>query len=384
MKFSFHIALRFLKSSKSQTLLILLGIAVGVSVQIFIGSLIQGLQKSLIHKTIGNASQVTVTAVDGDKKIPQYDRMIQLIKNSDSRIKQVAAVVDVPSLIVKDSSRYNVLVRGMKFSASDPIYNLKNRIYSGRTPTAQNETLLGKELANQLDVKLGDRISLITDSGRTNLKVVGFYDLNVATINKSWVITPIETAQSMLGSIGEATAIEIQVNQVFQADKVGTGLASLLGSKYKVDNWKAQNGELLSGLSGQSASSMMIQVFVLIAVALAIASVLAISVVQKSKQIGILKAMGLNDRNASLVFLSEGLLLGFIGAILGIILGLSLTLMFAKFALNPDGTSIVPFQADAGFVAFSALIALGCAAVASVIPAIHSSKLNPIEVIRNA
>lgn len=109
-----------------------------------------------------------------------------------------------------------------------------------------------------------------------------------------------------------------------------------------VTNWKAENAALLSGLSGQTALSLMIQVFVLISVVLGIASVLAISVVQKSRQIGILKAKGMHNPKASLVFLFQGFLLGVLGAIAGVGLGIGLSWSFATFVTNPDGSSWYP------------------------------------------
>lgn len=137
-------------------------------------------------------------------------------------------------------------------------------------------------------------------------------------------------------------------------------------------------------MAGQSASSYMIQVFVLLAVLLGISSVLAISVVQKSKQIGILKAMGIKDKTASLIFLFQGLILGIIGSILGTILGISLTYIFSIFVKNPDGTPLVPFYLDYKFITISVLIAIISATISALIPARKSSKLNPIEVIKNA
>jgi lipoprotein-releasing system permease protein len=107
-------------------------------------------------------------------------------------------------------------------------------------------------------------------------------------------------------------------------------------------------------------------------------------VVQKSKQIGILKAMGIKDRTSSLIFLFQGLLLGVAGAILGVLLGLALAFAFTKFALNADGTPVVPLFIDPAFIALSALIAVIASTVAALIPARKSSKLDPIEVIRNA
>jgi lipoprotein-releasing system permease protein len=127
----------------------------------------------------------------------------------------------------------------------------------------------------------------------------------------------------------------------------------------------------------------MIQVFVLVSVVLGIASVLAITVMQKSKQVGILKAMGITDRISSLVFLFQGLFLGLLGAVLGVLLGVGLCVMFVTFARNPDGTALIAISVDYGFIALSAGIAVLAAIVASLIPARKSSQLNPIEVIRN-
>lgn len=384
MTLPFKIAVRFLKSSKGQTALIALGIAVGVSVQIFIGSLIQGLQKSLINKTIGNSSQITISSNTDDRFIKDYSEIINKIKTSDNRIINISVASDVPALVNEDEKNYSVLVRGMNIEDSDKIYNIKKRIYEGREPKSELETIIGKELQQELGVKIGDKLQIITNSGEINeLTITGFYNLNVASINKSWMITTLETSQRIFSLDNRITGIEMQVNEVFKADEIASKLIPTLDNNFKVDNWKAQNAELLSGLNGQSISSIMIQVFVLISVSLAIASILAITVIQKSKQIGILKAMGIKDRSASLIFLFQGLLLGVMGAILGVLLGLLLGVVFTKFALNPDGTPVVDLYIDYGFIALSAIIALISATVASLIPAKRSSKLNPIEVIRN-
>lgn len=384
MRLALKIAVRFLKSSKGQTALIALGIAVGVSVQIFIGSLIQGLQKSLINKTIGNSSQITVSSNTDDKFIKNYNEVIDRIKASESRIINVSVTSDVPALIKEDNKNYSVLIRGMNIEDSDKIYNIKKRIFEGREPKGDNEVIIGNELQQELGAKLGDELQIISNSGAVNkLTITGFYNLNVASINKSWMVTTLKTSQKMFSLEGKITGIEMQVTEIFKADEIAANLSSKLPNDFKVDNWKAQNAELLSGLNGQSVSSIMIQVFVLIAVALGIASVLAITVLQKSKQIGILKAMGIKDKTASLIFLMEGLLLGVIGAILGVAIGLLLGAMFTRFAVNPDGTPVVELYIDYGFIGISAIIALASAAIAALIPARRSSKLNPIEVIRN-
>ncbi len=383
MRLPFKIAVRFLKSNKGQTALIALGIAVGVSVQIFIGSLIQGLQKGLVDKTIGNSPQITITSNTDDKTISDYEDIVTKVSINNGVIN-LSLAADGPALIKEDSKNYSVLIRGFNIEDSDKIYNIKNRIYEGKAPQEENEVIIGKELQKELGISLGEELEIFANSsGLKTLKVVGFYDIKVASLNKSWMITTLETSQNIFAIGDKVTSLEMQAEDVFSADIISEEITSSIQGDLKVDNWKAQNAELLSGLNGQSISSLMIQVFVLVAVVLGIASVLAITVVQKSRQIGILKAMGITDRAASLIFLFEGLLLGILGTILGVALGLFLSFMFTKFALNPDGTPVVQLYIDYGFITLSALIALASSTIAALIPARSSSKLNPIEVIKN-
>ena len=335
MKLPFKIAFRFLKSSRTQTFLIILGIAIGVSVQVFIGSLIQGLQVSLIDKTIGNSSQVTVVANEENKLIDNYEAIVNDINNANEDITVVVPVADASGFIEYNDKTNPILLRGFNLDRANKIYQFNEKIIEGREPINLKEVILGKNLKEKLKVTLNEKITIITPKGnKEELIIVGFYDLKISSINSSWVVSTIETTQQIFNYDNKITSIETQVEDVFSADIIAKDLQSiLLNNDIEVLNWKEQNEELLSGLSGQSISSYMIQVFVLLSVVLGIASVLAISVIQKSKQIGILKAMGIKERSASLIFLFQGLLLGVGGAILGIGLGLGLSIVFTKFLL---------------------------------------------------
>ncbi|MGO1368751.1 ABC transporter permease [Senegalia sp. (in: firmicutes)] len=383
MKLAFKIAVRFLKSNKGQTVLIALGIAVGVSVQIFIGSLIQGLQRDLVDTTIGNSSQITIKSESNDTQITDYKEKLKTIKNTDDRINNISVSADGPALTTDDDENYSLLIRGLNIDNADNIYDIKDRIYEGKKPQSEGEALIGKSLKEDLNLSLGDNINIVTNSGKTkDMKISGFFDLGVASINDSWMITTVETSQNLFDYDNSVTSIEMQVDEVFEADVIASKIEDNLKG-VNITNWKAQNEQLLSGLNGQSVSSIMIQVFVMISVVLGIASVLAITVLQKSKQLGILKAMGIKDKTASLIFLFEGLILGVMGAILGVALGLLISFAFTKFALNPDGSPVIALYIDPVFITVSTFIAIAAALLASFIPARRSSKLSPIEVIRN-
>ena len=385
MRLAFSIAMRFLRSGGGQTLLIALGISVGVAVQVFIGSLIQGLQISLVNTTIGSSSQISITSDSDEKAISDWERAVYEIKLIGDDVKYVSPAVSGSAFVESEAGTDPVLVRGFNLSDSDPIYKYGKALYEGRLPDRKDEVVVGRDLANKTGFRVGDRIWVLLPSGASvRLYVSGLFDLNVQSLNRSWLITNLETAQDMLGLDNKVTAVEMQVVDEFQADVLAGRIKTLLSEPdLIVDNWKDQNKSLLSGLNGQSVSSLMIQVFVLIAVLLGIASVLAISVVQRSKQLGILKAMGIRDRDASLIFIFQGALLGILGGALGIAFGYGLLIAFTTFAVNDNGTPVVPIFIDPGFLALSGAFALVSAMIASAIPARLSGRLNPIEVIKN-
>ena len=392
MKLGFKIAIRFLKSNIGQTVLIVLGIAIGVSVQIFIGSLIQGLQKSLVDKTIGNSSHITVLSAEEEdeivdkEKIEDYDLLYKEVMKSDSRIQSVVPVADYPATLTYDVDSFSVLVRGFDLKKAEAIYEFSDRLVEGKMPVNPDEVILGIDLKNEYDLNKGDFITLRTNAGNVDEFIItGFFDLKVSSVNKTWVVTTLEASENLFGLDKTITSLEIQLKEehVFDADIVSGKLSKILGRGYKIEDWKKQNEQLLSGLQGQSISSIMIQVFVLISVVLGIASVLAITVMQKSRQIGILKAMGIRNSSASFIFLSEGFMLGILGALAGIGFGLLLAYTFTKFAVNPDGTPVVALYISSNFIITSGLIAVVSSIGAALVPAIRSSKLNPIDIIRN-
>jgi lipoprotein-releasing system permease protein len=386
MRLALEIAWRFLSSAKRQTLIIILGIAVGVSVQVFIGSLITGLQDGLVDTTIGQSSHITLQHAEENELIDDYEGKIETIKTTVDNLEVASPVIDLGGILERNETKKEVLLRGFDFSRANAIYAFDEKLTeNSRLPEADDEIVLGIALMEELGVAIGEVIEFDLFTDRVSLTVVGSFDFNVQQINRTWGLGSIQTLQNILDIPNQSTAIEMQIQKVFEAET----LAYVLDDQFQKDdlvttNWMSENQELLSGLQGQSISSLMIQIFVIISVVLGISSVLAITVMQKSKQIGILKAMGIQNRDASLVFLWEGFILGIFGAIGGVLLGLGLSYAFQTFALNPDGTPVVPLTIDAGFILLSAMIALAASTLASLTPAIKSSKLTVIEVIRNA
>ncbi len=385
MKLPFSIGMRFLKSSKGQTTLIVIGILIGVAVQVFVGSLIDGLQTSLVDGTIGSSPHVTILPEEKGDTFEEDDDLIDTLK-SDDRISAVSKSLSRNGFILQDEEdTVAVLLRGFEFDDANEIYDIEGALVDGDMPSGENQIVIGTDLADELAVDLGDTLEFAaTTESIQELEVVGIFDFGVTSLNETWMITELETAQTIFEVENELTNIETQINDVFEADIIAGEISDQIGNDgFITTNWKEENEQLLSGLFGQSISSYMIQIFVLVAVLLGIASVLAISAVQKSKQLGILKAMGIKDKMAGRIFLFQGFVLGTIGSILGALVGIGLMYAFSVFVTNPDGSSLVPFFVDPQFVLLSVGISIVASTIAAFIPAKNSSRLNPIEVIQN-
>lgn len=385
MSLAFSIGMRFLKSSKGQTALIIIGIVIGVAVQVFVGSLIDGLQVSLVDGTIGSSSHVTITQETDGETFEEDQELLDNLEE-DERLTAVSPSFSQNGFILEDDDETQaVLLRGFEIEDANAIYSFDEALIEGDLPSSADEIIVGKEFSEKNEVEVGDNLDFLASAEEgSDLEVVGLFDLGIASLNESWLVAELDTTQAVFGEEDQLSSIETQVDDVFAADEIADDIEGNVEDEGLVTtNWKVENESLLSGLTGQSISSYMIQIFVLVAVLLGIASVLAISGVQKSKQLGILKAMGIKDRTAGLIFLFQGFILGTIGAIIGAAVGLGLMYAFSVFVKNPDGTALVPFYFDPLFVSLSVLIAIVASTLAAFIPAQNSSKLNPIEVIQN-
>ena len=380
---SFKIAVRFLKAGGSQTALIVIGIAVAISIQVFVGLLIDSLQKTLVDRTIGSSPHITITSSTDTITIRNWKSIIEKIRDFSST-EVITLSASGSAFTEKGDNTLPLIIKGFEFEGADRIYGIRDSLYEGRQFDARREVLIGKELKEEIEAEVGDKIDISTPNGEAStFTISGFYDLGVAGINKTWVFVNIKTAQRLFGFSDRVTSIEMTVNDLFEADLIARQMKQLLGNEdVQIENWKEQNEELLSGLEGQRTSSLVIQFVIIVSVIIAISSVLALSVLQKSREIGILKAIGIKDLPASFIFIHQGFLVGLAGSTLGIILGLILLYGFNAFTTNPDGSTLIDLYVEYDFILRSWFIALLASTLAGIIPARRSLKLSPVEVIR--
>ena len=402
MIYELKIALRFLKSGKTQTIFIILGIAIGVSVQIFLGSLITSLQQSLVDRTIGNSSHITITSREDDTTLAlsqqsgyetllrgNYSSLDKGISNwtivtdvleGDDRVKAVSPTVQGTGLVRSSGKNKSVQIKGIQYEEADRIYAISSNIVAGNGEIGGNTIIIGTTLAEELGISQGGFLNLLIPNGESvQMLVGGIFDLQNEAVNESLVFLDLARAQKLFDKGSSISLIEIQIKDPFIADQVAESWKNQLGD-VKIVNWKEQNKQLLSALASQSSSSYTIQFFVIMAVTFGISSVLAVSVIQKSKEIGILKAMGATKKSASRIFLLQGLILGALGSVAGSGMGILLLKSF-QFFNKGEGSFVINFQL--GSILIIVAISVVAGAIASVIPARRSANLNPMEAIKN-
>jgi lipoprotein-releasing system permease protein len=369
---SLSIAARFLRSSLGQTLLITTGIGVGIAVVVFVGSLITSLQDDLIDTTVGSQPHITLVAADDGT-------LSAGLAESALQEPEVTTAIPVRRLSViyaeGDASTALAVTAGTAGDL-DTVYDLSDAIVEGAYSLEDGEILVGTDFSSQTGVAAGDLASFVLPDGSTaEYAVVGVFDLGSAAANERLAFLDANSAAAALGmSDTEYSAIEIQVDDVFASGEVAARLAT---DGVTVSDWQDENEELLSGLAAQSGSSILIQAFVLIAVALGIASTLAISAVQKNRQIGILKAMGMTDAAAGRIFLLQAAILGVAGVVVGIALGYFL---IWGFSFAPVEFSVAP---SSSLIITAAVIGILVALLSSIIPSRATSRIDPIEVIQS-
>lgn len=398
--FEISIARRFLTENRGQTLMIVLGISLGVAVMVFLTALIDGLQADLIEKTVGQSPHIVITdadfasadavagvggistlVVDISQKTSQpiVDwRNITKTLSKDRRIEAVVPVAEGSGLVMKGQVNRSVLVKGVELEQADLIYKISDSIIAGSPNLSGGAVLLGKDLAEDLNISAGDPI-VVGLSGREPITVMvdGIFDVGVSAVNNRWLVMDRHRAGVLLGIGDRVNAIELQVDDVLDAENMAEQWRGRLPD-VGMETWQQSNASLLAGLRSQSTSSYTIQFFVLLAVTLGVASVLAISAVQKSRQIGILKAIGIRTKSVARVFMFQGLFLGILGTALGFGIGLGISEAFISLAEQEYALVLKPSTS-----AIITVATVTAAALSAYIPARKVSRINPMEIIRN-
>jgi len=403
MPFEWIAALRFLREGRMQTLFIISGVSVGIAVIVFMSALLTGLQANLTKRVLSSQAHITLQPRDeiarplrlgGDdvelaivqmplqrvRSIDQWQALVRVLQD-DPAIVAVSPVAAGSALAVRGDATRAVSIVGIEPESYFRIVQLPDNIVAGTVRLSSQDIVIGTELARYLGIGVGDRLTL-TAGVRTSgaLTVTAIFDLGSRPVNERYVYVPLRTAQSLLDLIGGVTSIELTIGDVYAAESVARRLQSMTGAA--AYSWIATNAQFFSAVQAQSLSSAVIRLFVALSVALGIASVLVVSVIQRSKDIGILRAMGTSRGQTLRIFLIQGALIGLAGAIVGSVLGAGGLLFFHDHVRQADGSELIPLVLERSLFVAAALLATLTGVLAAMAPALRAARLDPVVAIR--
>jgi lipoprotein-releasing system permease protein len=401
--FERRVALRFLREGRMQTLLIIVGVAAGVAVIAYISALINGLQSNTLAKTLGAQAHITLRSPDdvvlpARPTLPQgtaltetqpraqrlrsvvnWQAMVPLLEGHDN-VAAVSPLMSGSGLALRGEATQAIALMGVDLDRYDRIVGLRSKVVSGSARLAPGEAILGRELATDLGVRVGDRLTLQTGLVSDSVRVTALVDLGVKDLNRRTVIVPLRAAQSLLGLPGGATGLDLALKNVWTAQALAEDLRRQF--PYKIESWQENNAQLVSALNAQSVSTAIIRGVVLVVVVLGIASVLVVSVVQKRREIGILRAMGTTRGQILRVFLVQGAVVGALGSVLGIALAVLLIWLFTHFVRGSDGLPLFAITLPLATALQVAFIATLCGVLAAIAPARRAAAMDPAQAIR--
>jgi len=391
-----QLAWRFLQEGRIQTLLVLAGVTIGVTAYVFITATMIGVQANLLEKTLGAQAHLTLlndpaplaplyTPADArlvlrrsvvpEPRATPFDQWQLALLRLEATPGVIAACPKLTgaALAVRGGAQQAVLIVGADPDRLRRIIDLPGALVAGSYEPVADQAVIGLGLAEELGISVGSPLQLQTEVGDARVRVVGVFSLGAEAVDGRWVVLSLRSAQSLLGQPGDITEIDATVDDVFEAEVISAQVAARTGRP--VESWIDRNASLLAALSAQSQSTVLIRAFTLLAVAMGIASVLAVTVVQRRGQIGILRAMGVRAGVVLRIFLWQGALLGLGGAVLGTGLGAFVGSMLGR---------VVPFviAVDLRTAATALFISVATGLLAALWPARTAAAMDPAAAIR--
>jgi lipoprotein-releasing system permease protein len=409
MRFALRLATRHLRSGGGQTLLTVSAVAAGVIIVIFITALIFGLRhrlttlltEAISHITIevnepkptaladvpgtspGTSSSRIEQQAPQRKHIDNWSQVAEVVRRVPG-VRMVAPAVRGQGFASKGGNPVGVAVVGADPVLQDDVAPVTKHLIAGRyLDLSSEEIVIDVKLAEDLQVATGDRLRLTSSTGATDVfTIVGVYSRGQG---RGEAYVTLRTAQSLFGLGTSVNTVFVKLFDIFQADRVADQVMALL--QYEAKSWSREFPNFVSTLRAQSAVAYLTSGFSLIASSFAIASVLIVSVLQKSKQIGILKSMGARRRQILSVFILEGLGIAVVGSVVGAILGTSMVYLLSLIeqpvtqAGRPP-EQLFPVAVLPGYIALAMLAATASTVLAAWLPARRAARLNPVDVMR--
>ena len=413
MNFELFVSLRYLLAKRRQTFISLItlisigGVGLGVMALIVVIAVMNGFQEDLRSRILGITSHVVVGNFSGT--LSDYR---EVMKEVEKEPGVVASTPLIYTQVMISSGRTvsGAIMRGIDPASASEVINIQKNMKWGNVtdllPASRGSEdsgpvrpgiILGAELAKNLAVRLGDWITIISPVGRLTpmgqspksklFQIVGIFQSGMYEYDNTLAYADLKESQQFLGIGDSATGVEIKVANIYAAEKIAGAISARLGHPYWVRDWMQMNRSLFSALKLEKVVMFIILTLIVLVAAFNIVSSLIMLVMEKTRDIAILKAMGATTARIRKIFVLEGLMIGVSGTVLGLLGGFTLCALLKKYKfieLPPDVyyISTLPVRWEVLDVVVIALSAILISLVATIYPSRQAAGLDPAEALR--
>jgi lipoprotein-releasing system permease protein len=418
LPFEIFLALRYFKPRGTYvsviTLIAIIGVTLAVGMLIIVIAVMTGFDKELRDKILGFNSHLKVLGAGAPLK--DYNKILPLIK-SVPHIKSAAPFVLGQVLIETQPEYGSSMILAPYIRGADPelehtVTMIPSNIVEGEFNLEGRNVIVGREMAYNLGLKIGSRIGIYSPKNIQKMReskhqtnqvavlpddytVAGIFDVGHFEYNSMIIITSLENAQELYNLDSDVHGLMVMIEDPFKAEEVASSLQAKLGANYRVVTWMEENSGILNALAVEKQAMFVVLFVVMIVAAFGITGTLIAFVFQKTREIGILKALGASNLQISWIFFSQSLLVGIIGVAGGLIFGNTLLAWrneFLRFMNKVTGIDLFPSSIyvfkelpalvnthDVIIICGSALI---LCTLAGIIPALRAAMLHPVEALR--
>jgi lipoprotein-releasing system permease protein len=414
MKYEWFIGLRYLKAKRKQTfisiitIISIVGVMVGVMALIIVLAVMSGFEKTLKEKILGTQAHLVLlkASQEGMDHYEEVAKNVQKVKG----VVSAAPFIFNQVMLSSESNVSGVVIKGIDPDQVGKVTELAHNMKAGRLHDLKGESdspgiILGVELAKHLGVSLNDVIQVITPLGTMTpmgmmpkmkrFRVVGIFYSGMYEYDNTMAYISLESAQKFFGMGTRVTGIEIKTNDIYKVKEIGRELRQKMGFPFWTKDWMEMNRNLFSALKLEKIAMFIILVLIVLVAAFNIISTLIMVVMEKHKDIAILKSMGAPSKGILKIFVIEGGVIGVVGTIFGTLLGIGAAFNLEKiteFVENLFGFKILasdvyyidklPSQVNPLDIALIVMTAVLISLLATLYPAWRASKLDPAEALR--
>jgi lipoprotein-releasing system permease protein len=413
MPYELFIALRYLRAKRKQvmisviTVIAVLAVAAGVASLIIVLAMMTGFREEFQTKILSGTAHINLLAKDG-RPIENYGEVVERVR-ALPHVRSASATLYQKVLIQGDAETDGAIIKGADMAAppeanevfqftveGDPASLAESEIDS-ETGLRLDRIIIGRGLAETVGLKIGDIAQVITPEGRLTpmglapgfreFRVVGLFESGLADYDQAWAYISLAAAQRLSGRAEVAELIQVKVDDVDAVKEIGQEILRAVGQGYEVQDWQQLNAPIYSALSYEKYLSGVALLIVIGIAALNIITVLVMIVMEKQRDIAILKSMGATSRSVMYLFMLQGLIIGSVGMVIGIIAGIA----FAQFANArrlielPTGAyalDYLPFHVHVPDVIVVALVSIAISFLSTVYPSWSAARVDPVEGLR--